>query len=189
MRCVSESPQLLSSNTRLRDRDNLHFLDQSRLPPSIPTPGRITTFLSTSYVCPSPEAPSRAPPCSQGNCVEHCPHRDQRMILRYSHRVLLLSRPPPTFPHSSISCMGCEHSSGCCVILRSRFIDATHNFVPLCFILEDGTHQRHLYLILLQLSLWTSSRVSIFPSSLPCRCVFDLSCSRSYRMCVSLFCL
>jgi len=184
MRCVSESSQLLSGNTQLRDRDNPHLLDQSRLPPSIPTPGRITTFLSTSYVCPSPEAPSRALPCSQGNCVKRCPHRDQRMILRYSHRVLLLSFPPSTFPHSSILCMGCERSSGCCVILRSRFIDATHNFVPLRFIPEDGTHQRHLYLILLHPSLRTSSRVSVFLSSLPCRCVFDLSCSRSYRMCI-----
>jgi hypothetical protein len=64
--------------------------------------------------------------------VERCPHRDQRMILRYSHRVLslLLSFLPLFFPHLSVSCMGRERSSGCCVILRSRFIGATHNFVP-----------------------------------------------------------
>ena len=63
--------------------------------------------------------------------MERCPHRDQRVILWYSHRVLslLLSFPRSGFS-LSISCMGHERSSGCCVILRSRSIGATSNFVP-----------------------------------------------------------
>jgi hypothetical protein len=84
--------------------------------------------------------------------------------------------------------MGRERSSGCCVILQSRFIGATHNFVPLlCFMPDDGA-QRHLYLIVsIHPGLWISSRVYVFLPSLPRRCVFGLSCSRSYRMCILLF--
>lgn len=82
--------------------------------------------------------------------MERRPHRDQRMILRYLTAFCPYCYPflPLFFPHLSISCVGRERSSGCCVILLSRFIGATHNFVPLlCFIPDDGTHQRHLYLI------------------------------------------
>jgi hypothetical protein len=120
--------------------------------------------------------------------VECRPHRNQRMILRHSHRVLsfLLSFPRSVF-RPSISCMGCERSSGCCVILPSRFIDATLICPHFRFMPDDGTHQPHLYLIVsIRPPLWISSRVCVFPPSLPRRCVFGLSCSRSYRMFILL---
>jgi len=63
--------------------------------------------------------------------VECRPHRNQRMILRPPRRVLsLLLSFPRSVLRLSISCMGCERSSGCCVILRSRFIGATPNLFP-----------------------------------------------------------
>ena len=70
--------------------------------------------------------------------------------------------------------MGRERSSGCCVILRSRFIDATHNFLPsLCFMPDGGTYQRHLYLIVsIHPSLWISSRFPIITT--PSLCVRPL---------------
>jgi len=115
------------------------------------------------------------------------------VILRRSHRVLslLLSFPCSVFsPHLSISCMGCERSSGCCVILQSHFIGATHNFFPLpCFMPDDSTHQRHLYLIVSIHPVSGSHLVCVSLSSLPRRCVFGFSCSRSYRMCILLSCL
>ena len=82
--------------------------------------------------------------------MERRPHRDQRMILRYltAFCPYCYLFPPLFFFPISLSRVGRERSSGCCVILLSRFIGATHNFVPLlCFIPDDGTHQRHLYLI------------------------------------------
>lgn len=80
--------------------------------------------------------------------MERCPYRDQRVILWHSCRVLSLLLLFPRSGFSPLSCMGRKCSSGCCVILRSRFIHATSNFVPLlCFMPDDGTHERHLYLI------------------------------------------
>lgn len=80
--------------------------------------------------------------------MERCPYRDQRVISWYSCRVLSLLLLFPRSGFSPLSCMGRKCSSGCCVILRSRFIHATSNFVPLlCFMPDDGTHERHLYLI------------------------------------------
>ena len=37
--------------------------------------------------------------------------------------------------------MGRERPSGCCVILRSRFIGATFNLAPLCFMSDDDGHR------------------------------------------------
>ena len=79
--------------------------------------------------------------------MERCPYRDQRVISWYSCRVLSLLLLFPRSGFSPLSCMGRKCSSGCCVILRSRFIHATSNFVPLRFMPDDGTHERHLYLI------------------------------------------
>jgi hypothetical protein len=66
--------------------------------------------------------------------VERYPHRDQRVILRYSYRVLSLLSFPPALVFSSfslpLSCMGRECPSGCCVILRSPFIRAMSNLSP-----------------------------------------------------------
>ena len=68
-----------------------------------------------------------------------------------SHRVLSLLLFFPLFfsPHLSILCMGRERSSGCCVILLSRFIGATHNFCPPPSVLyrTAAPTKRHLYLI------------------------------------------
>ena len=45
----------------------------------------------------------------------------------------------------------------------------------LCFMLDDGTHRPHLYLIVLHTPpLRISSRVCVFLPSLPYRCVFGL---------------
>ena len=80
--------------------------------------------------------------------MERCPYRDQRVISWYSCRVLSLLLLFPRSGFSPLSCMGRKCSSGCCVILRSRFIHATSNFFPLLrFMPDDGTHERHLYLI------------------------------------------
>ena len=80
--------------------------------------------------------------------MERCPYRDQRVISWYSCHVLSLLLLFPRSGFSPLSCMGRKCSSGCCVILRSRFIHATSNFVPLLrFMPDDGTHERHLYLI------------------------------------------
>lgn len=113
------------------------------------------------------------------------------MILRFPHCVLslLLSFRRSGF-HLSIPCTGRKRSSGCCVILRSRLIAATSNFVPLRFMPDGGSHQHHLYLLVsTHPSLWISSCVCVFLLSLPRRCVFSLvlSCSRPYRMCILLF--
>jgi hypothetical protein len=108
--------------------------------------------------------------------VERRPHRNQRMILRHPHRVLSL---PLSFPRSvfrlSISCMGCERSSGCCVILRSCFIGATSNLFPPLFY----ARRRHPPTSFISHGppLWISSRVCVFLPSLPRRCVSGLSSS------------
>jgi len=70
------------------------------------------------------------------------------VILRSFPRVLslLLSFRRSDFSHVPILCMDRERLSGCCVILRSRFIDVTSNFVPFCFVSDSDAHQHHLYL-------------------------------------------
>jgi len=90
----------------------------------------------------------------------------------------------------SISCMGRERSSGCCVILRSRFIGATSNFVlsPLLFYAGRRHPPHHLYLIVsIHPSLWISSRVCVFLSSLSRRCVFGLSSSLALALIVCAY--
>jgi len=120
--------------------------------------------------------------------VECCSHRDQRVICG----TLAASCPyccPLALFFPPLSCMGRERSSGCCVILRSRSIDATSNLFPSCLIPDNGGRQRHLYLIVsTHPSLWISSRLRFPTTTTPSLCVRSpiLSCSRSYRMCILL---
>ena len=70
--------------------------------------------------------------------MERYPHRDQRVILRYPTVSCPYCCPAPAlvfllFLSPSLSCMGRECSSGCCVILRSPFIRATSNLSPPLF--------------------------------------------------------
>lgn len=72
------------------------------------------------------------------------------MISRPSHRVLsllLFFHRSGFRPCLSVPCMGRERSSGCCVILQSRSIGATPNFVPLCLCRTTAPTEHHLYLI------------------------------------------
>ena len=115
--------------------------------------------------------------------MERCPYRDQRVISWYSCRVLSLLLLFPRSGFSPLSCMGRKCSSGCCVILRSRFIHATSNFVPLLrFMPDDGTHERHLYLIVSYVPQFLdliSFSYHHYPVAV-CSASLILSCSRFY---------
>jgi hypothetical protein len=72
------------------------------------------------------------------------------VILRSSRRVLslLLSfHRSGLCPYRSISCMDRERSSGCCVILQSRFIGAASNFFPSLLCRTTAPTEHHLYLL------------------------------------------
>jgi len=95
--------------------------------------------------------------------VERYPHRNQRIILWY---------PTASCPYCCLSSLWLFSSlsrvwvnvrpSGCCVILRSRFIGATSNLFPLCFMPDDGAHQHHLYF-----SLHTPQSLDLILSTFP----------------------
>jgi hypothetical protein len=129
MRCVSESLQLPSASMQLRGRDNPHPLDQSPLLPLDPHI-RPKSDLLLSLLRPSLSRGTgtslllwpRKPCGTLSPSKPACDSADSpRPVLTATLSSLFLSLTP---------CMGRERSSGCCVILRSRFIGATHNFVP-----------------------------------------------------------
>lgn len=112
--------------------------------------------------------------------MERCSHRDHRVILRYSRRILslLLSLPRSVFsPFSRVWVANVRPA----VVL---FYDLALLVLllicspPLCLIPDNGARQRHLYLIVsTHPSLWISSRLRFPIISTPSLCVRPLSSS------------
>jgi hypothetical protein len=192
MRCASESLRSLSANTRLRGLGNPHLLDQYRLlpldphirqrdglPPNLPRPSPYRG------IDPSPPLQPKKP-C--GTSFPSRPVYDFAVLLPRPVLTAVLS-PLCFFSSLSLSRVWVASVRPAVVLFYDPALFVLRLICPLlCFMPDDGTHQPHLYLIIsIHPSLWISTRVCVSLPSLPRCCVFGLSCSRSYRMCILFF--
>jgi hypothetical protein len=174
---VSESLRSRSANTQLKGRDNPHLLGRSQLLPLDPrTRPKPDPPLNLLYLFLCRGTDPSPPLQSKKLCGMLSPSRLARDLAELSPRpVFTAVLALVSLLSISLSCMGRECPSGCCVILQSALFVLRLICPPFCFMPDDGTHQRHLYLIVsIHPSLRISSRVCVFLSSLTRCCVRSL---------------
>ena len=178
MRCANGSLRSLSANMRLRGRDNRHLLDQSRLLPLDPhikqkvdlplNPPRPSLYRDIDL---SPPLQSRNP-C--GTSSPSRPACDPTVSLPYPVLTAVLS---PLWFFSSLPRVWVASVRPAVVLFYDPPLFVLRLICPLlCFMPDGGIYRPHLYLIVsIHPSLWISSRVCVFLSSLPRCCVFGVS--------------